>query len=81
MSIDHPKTALDHTLPVVNIGTKHRPIYIPAEHCNITGGQSYKKELDDNQQAEMRGFAVQRAVAAYSENGGLTSDGMDIPLV
>ncbi|KAI0139924.1 Piwi-domain-containing protein [Hypoxylon sp. NC0597] len=40
------KLAIDATLPVVNVGTRQNPTYLPAEHCEVLQGQKVKINLD-----------------------------------
>jgi eukaryotic translation initiation factor 2C len=43
--------------PVVNIGDKKRPIYLPVEACKVLPGQPVVTKLDPNQTREMIQFA------------------------
>ncbi|OTA55625.1 Piwi-domain-containing protein [Hypoxylon sp. EC38] len=36
-------------LPVVNVGTRQKPIYLPSELCKILSGQKAKVDLDERQ--------------------------------
>jgi len=49
-----------HDLPVVNVGTKERPVYLLAEVCEIIPGQLYRHKLSSEQTSEMIAFAVRR---------------------
>ncbi|PGH17512.1 hypothetical protein AJ79_01112 [Helicocarpus griseus UAMH5409] len=47
-------------LPVVNIGSRQRPSYLPAEMCDVLPGQAPNTMLSPRQTAEMIKFAVCR---------------------
>lgn len=58
-------TAYDITLqypdvPVVNIGNNRRPIYLPAEVCEIPFGQSFSGELGTSQRQQMIQFSCRK---------------------
>ena len=60
---DHFKTAHKITIrntniPVINIGSKSIPNYVPAELCNVMDGQDYRLKLDTDQTTSMLKFAV-----------------------
>ena len=44
--------------PVVNVGNKANPSYLPVDVCTIMPGQSFQSKLDPNQTAEMIRVAV-----------------------
>ncbi|KAJ6029801.1 hypothetical protein N7499_012209 [Penicillium canescens] len=50
--------SLDPNLPVVNVGSHDRPIYLPCEVCVVEPGQPAKSKLSGDQIASMRKFAV-----------------------
>ena len=56
---------LDHLLPVVNVGNRENPSYLPAEVCVALPGQTIKRRLSPDQTAEMIKFACRKP----SENG------------
>jgi hypothetical protein len=45
-------------MPVVNVGTKAQPSYLPVEVCRVEPGQTAKGKLTPNQTREMLKFAV-----------------------
>lgn len=49
---------IDLRNPVVNVGTRDNPSYLPAEVCIVENGQPAKSKLSPNQTAEMIKFAV-----------------------
>lgn len=61
-------------LPVVDTGSRARPIYIPSELCEIEPGQPYGK-LDDQEVAQMIKFACNKPglTAAFIQNEGLAA--------
>ncbi|KAK6501309.1 hypothetical protein TWF481_009150 [Arthrobotrys musiformis] len=44
-------------LPVVNVGNKERPNWLPAELCTVTPGQPFKGTLDGNNTSSLITFA------------------------
>lgn len=50
--------SLDPNMPVVNVGTRERPVYLPVEACEVEPGQPVGTKLSPNQTAAMLGFAV-----------------------
>jgi eukaryotic translation initiation factor 2C len=51
----------DENIPVVNVGTKERPSYLPAVVCEVMPGQASGAKLSSNQTAQMINFAVRQA--------------------
>ena len=47
-------------IPVVNVGNRENPTYLPAEVCVIVPGQSSNSKLDPNQTQQMIRFAVRK---------------------
>ena len=47
-------------LPVVNIGSRTTPVYVPPEMCNVNPGQMYYKKLSALQTSKIRSVAVQK---------------------
>lgn len=47
-----------HGLPVLNVGTREDPQYLPPELCEIPPGQAYRKLLPEQQTAAMITFAA-----------------------
>lgn len=48
-------------LPVVNVGTRPDPVYLPMEVCTVRSMQEYTKKLKPEATADMIKFAVRRA--------------------
>jgi len=44
-------------LPLINIGSSDRPVYLLAEHCTVIGGQPLKTKLSPREQDAMIQFA------------------------
>ncbi|KAJ5555735.1 hypothetical protein N7461_004205 [Penicillium sp. DV-2018c] len=49
---------LDPNMPVVNVGSRDRPVYLPVEVCEVEAGQPAKSKLTGDQTASMLRFAV-----------------------
>ncbi|ETI24054.1 hypothetical protein G647_03423 [Cladophialophora carrionii CBS 160.54] len=49
---------LNPSLPVVKVGNRDNPTYLPAEVCQVIRGQPYKKQLSPTQTQRMIEFAV-----------------------
>lgn len=49
---------MDFSMPVVNVGTRENPSYLPVEVCVIEPGQPAKSKLSSNQPRNMLNFAV-----------------------
>ena len=58
-------------LPVVNVGTKENPVYLPPEFLEVVPGQSSLKKLGPDQTAEMIRFACRKPFL----NAGSITDG------
>ena len=55
------RTLSQPKLPVVNVGTREAPVYLPMEVCTIRRMQDYTKRLSPEATAEMIKVAVRRA--------------------
>ncbi|PKY07047.1 Piwi-domain-containing protein [Aspergillus campestris IBT 28561] len=49
---------VDLRMPVVNVGTRENPSYLPVEACEVVAGQPAKTKLTPNQTRGMLNFAV-----------------------
>lgn len=49
---------LDPNLPVVNVGNRQFPSYLPAEVCEVEPGQAVGTKLTPSQTSDMLRFAV-----------------------
>lgn len=64
-------------MPVVNVGSHDRPVYLPCEVCKVEPGQPAKSKLSGDQTASMLKFAVmgrkpgQNAQAIVSKGVGV----------
>jgi eukaryotic translation initiation factor 2C len=64
-------------LPVINVGSKTYPVYLPAEVCEIRPGQPCNSKLSPSQTAQMIGFAVRppymnaQSITDPSNQGGV----------
>ncbi|KAJ5781155.1 hypothetical protein N7457_006315 [Penicillium paradoxum] len=50
--------SLNPNFPVVNVGTRDRPVYLPVEVCEVEPGQPAKSKLTGDQTGQMLRFAV-----------------------
>ncbi|KAH6960011.1 PAZ domain-containing protein [Ilyonectria sp. MPI-CAGE-AT-0026] len=50
----------DSHLPVVNVGNRENPTYLPAEVCYVMPGQPANTKLDPKQTQQMIRFAVRK---------------------
>jgi eukaryotic translation initiation factor 2C len=66
-------------LPVVNCGTREKPMYLPAEVCIVVPGQSSKAKLNGSQTQRMIGHAVRKPWenAASIVGQGIGTVGLD----
>jgi eukaryotic translation initiation factor 2C len=71
-TLDKPKH------PVVNVGTRDNPIYLPPEVCMVIPGQHAKAQLNPSQTQKMIQFAVRKPVhnAASIVDEGLKTVGL-----
>lgn len=46
--------------PVINVGSKEKPSWVPPELCTVEPGQQYARKLDERQTARMIEFAVRK---------------------
>jgi hypothetical protein len=49
---------LDPSFPVVNMGNRQFPSYLPAEVCEVEPGQAVRTKLTPKQTSDMLRFAV-----------------------
>lgn len=71
---DHGIILVNEGMPVVNVGTKEKPSYLPPELCSVLPGQSAKK-LNSNQTQTI----IQKACRQPWENAeSITKDGSKI---
>ena len=56
----HGQTVRDQNLPVVNVGTRDNPSYLPAQVCSVLPGQPASAKLSPQQTTAMLSFAVRR---------------------
>ncbi|RAL16618.1 putative RNA interference and gene silencing protein (Qde2) [Aspergillus homomorphus CBS 101889] len=54
------KITVDYNMPVVNVGDRQNPSYLPVEVCHVEPGQQAKMKLSPGQTSAMLGFAVRR---------------------
>jgi hypothetical protein len=51
---------LKENLPVVNVGNRENPSYLPAEVCVVLPGQTIKRRLSPDQTQQMITFACRK---------------------
>lgn len=64
--------SLNVNFPVMNVGTRASPMYMPADCCMVIPGQPSIKKLDPSQTAEMIRFACRKP---HLNANSITSDG------
>ncbi|KXH25802.1 piwi domain-containing protein [Colletotrichum simmondsii] len=64
-------TAPDLALPLVNLGTREKPTFFPAEQCTIIAGQAIRAKLNGQETTEMLNFACR---SPFSNAVSLTFD-------
>lgn len=64
----------DQKYPVINVGTRGRPSYLPVETCEVLSGQPSTAKLTGDQTAKMIGFAVRRP---HQNADSILQDGFD----
>ncbi|KAI9049000.1 hypothetical protein LZ554_006849 [Drepanopeziza brunnea f. sp. 'monogermtubi'] len=68
----YPALQLNERLPVVNVGSKENPSYLPAEACLVLPGQPIGRRLSPIQTSEMIKFACRQP---WENANSVTSDG------
>lgn len=53
-------------LPVVNVGSKANPVYLPAQVCEVMVGQKASVKLEAEQTSRMISFAIRRPAPAQN---------------
>ena len=59
-SVEYPNVQLDTRAPVVNVGNRENPSYLPAEVCQALPGQPIKRRLSPEQTQGMISFACRK---------------------
>jgi eukaryotic translation initiation factor 2C len=59
-------------MPVVNVGNRENPNYLPAEVCVVLPGQTIKRRLSPDQTAEMIRFACRKP---WENGNSIVGDG------
>jgi eukaryotic translation initiation factor 2C len=65
-------------LPVINVGNRQDPVWLPAEVCTVLKGQPYRNKLSDEHTATMINFACKapKENALLIENTGIPKLGL-----
>ena len=61
--IDYPNIKMDENLPVVNVGNREHPCYLPSEACQVLPGQPLGKKLSPDETRLMIEFACRQPKA------------------
>ncbi|ELR02128.1 hypothetical protein GMDG_05287 [Pseudogymnoascus destructans 20631-21] len=69
------KMQLNENYPVMNVGTRANPMYMPVDCCMVIPGQTSMKKLDPDQTAEMIRFACRKP---HLNAASITSDGLSV---
>lgn len=78
---EHGITLRRPDLPVLNVGTRSDPQYLPVELCTVLPGQPYRRILGGDQTSEMIKFAARAPnLNAISIAGDLQSPGRGVRL-
>lgn len=56
----------DERLPVVNVGSKANPVYLPAQVCEVMLGQKARVKLEAEQTSRMISYAIRRPAPAQN---------------
>lgn len=64
-------------MPVVNVGSKDKPVYLPVEVCQIEPGQPVGTKLSPSQTSQMLAFAVRFRTPAQNA-GSIVSTGANM---
>ena len=60
---DYNITMRDPNLPVINVGTRQKPVYLPVDVCIVCPGQASNTKLTPSQTQQMIKFAVRKPAA------------------
>lgn len=71
----YPNFQLDQRNPVVNVGNREHPSYLPAEVCVALPGQTIKRRLSPDQTQKMISFACRRP---YDNGNSIVSAGKTV---
>lgn len=68
----------DPKLPVINVGNRENPTYLPVQVCHVIPGQPSNSKLDSTQTQQMIRFAVKRPAenATFIVSRGLQTAGL-----
>lgn len=68
----------DPKLPVINVGNRDHPTYLPVQVCHVLPGQPSNSHVDPTQAQQMIKFAVRRPMenATFIVSRGLQTAGL-----
>lgn len=64
---------MDPSIPVVNVGTRQNPVYMPVDVCMVPPGQPVGSKLSSDQTSHMLRFAVMNRNPAENAQSIVTS--------
>jgi hypothetical protein len=70
--LEYPQIPLDDRSPVVNVGNRENPSYLPAEVCEVLPGQTIKRRLSPEQTQAMITFACRKP---FENGNSIVGDG------
>ena len=71
----YPQINLNPDLPVVNVGNRDHPSFLPAEVCMVQPGQTIKRRLSPDQTQQMITFACRKP---WENGNSIVKDGKDV---
>jgi len=71
----YPHINLNPNSPVLNVGNRENPSYLPAEVCLVTPGQTIKRRLSPDQTQQMITFACRKP---WENGNSIVSDGKTV---
>jgi hypothetical protein len=69
---EYPSIQLNERMPVLNVGNRENPSYLPAEVCLVLPGQTIKRRLSPDQTSNMITFACRKP---YENANSIVGDG------
>jgi eukaryotic translation initiation factor 2C len=72
VSSEYPNIHLNEKLPIINVGVRDRPQYLPAEACIVLPGQTIKRRLSPDQTQQMITFACRKP---WENGNSIVGDG------
>lgn len=70
--LEYPNIQLTDHYPVINVGNRENPVYLPAEVCVVEPGQTIKRRLSPEQTQKLISFACRKP---WENANSIISDG------